>query len=757
MKADVFAELRGMGSAQPAFEGIQVQAELRETLAITTITQSYRNAGSRNIEVIYTFPLPLDAVLLEMEVTLGGKTLKGTVLPKKVAEGKYEDAVIDGDAPAMLENLHAGLYTMNVGSLLPDEKARITIRYAMFQRWQGDTLRYLLPTTIAPRYGSPRVAGLQPLQEPQTSLLAENLFTFEMRIVGGAAGRDIVSPSHEIVIAEDSDGGDSLIRLSGASAFMDRDLVITVRRGDRKPASAVTARDGDGYLLWGSFHPQFDLADDPVPRSVKIVVDCSGSMGGDSITQAREALMRVLDELRHQDWFNVVTFGSSATVLFNRQARAGKENLYYARRFLERLAADMGGTEMGLALEVAERLRCPEKVQQDVLLVTDGEIWEWEKVVARSLESKHRFFTVGVGNSVSEAFLQTLAERTGGACELVSPNEDLAECIHRQFKRIGTPCSSNSEITWPAQPVRVFPEVLPVIYNGDTCNLFAWFPEPPLGEVSLQVSLSDGSRRVMSAVAGPCACETDPYPAIARMAAALKLREIGDEKAGQSLAVRYQLVSKWTNYLAIAVRDEDGKAASLPALQRVQQMLAAGWGGFGSAKTSPMSMNREVPTFMRAKKTRQTGMASALPFWLRDMDSPDQAPPAPPPGSWIWDYPQHSPGRFLALLETILHDGVMPTAILLPLLPFGIENVLAQLVDEGIDERVVVMLFLHFLAGSIAGNVLSRQAKRVIVKACKELEVDSDIARTIKERLSTTPGEMQLKEDQYEIYRQEES
>ena len=38
-----------------------------------------------------------------------------------------------------------------------------------------------------------------------------------------------------------------------------------------------------------------------------------------------------------------------------------------------------------------------------------------------------RLFTVGVGSSVLEAFVQTLALSTGGACELLSPHEEMAE------------------------------------------------------------------------------------------------------------------------------------------------------------------------------------------------------------------------------------------------------------------------------------------------------------------------------------------
>jgi hypothetical protein len=54
MESVVFAELTGDGKVQPVFEGLQVQAELRETLAITSISQSYRNTTAKNMEVVYT-------------------------------------------------------------------------------------------------------------------------------------------------------------------------------------------------------------------------------------------------------------------------------------------------------------------------------------------------------------------------------------------------------------------------------------------------------------------------------------------------------------------------------------------------------------------------------------------------------------------------------------------------------------------------------------------------------------------------------
>jgi Ca-activated chloride channel family protein len=104
---------------------------LRDLLAEVTVSQSYQNQEQKNIEAVYTFPLPLDAVLLDLDIVIGNRHLKGAVVEKRAAETKYEDAVESGDAAVMLEELEPGMYTMNVGNLLPGENVTITFRYSL--------------------------------------------------------------------------------------------------------------------------------------------------------------------------------------------------------------------------------------------------------------------------------------------------------------------------------------------------------------------------------------------------------------------------------------------------------------------------------------------------------------------------------------------------------------------------------------------------------------------------------------------------
>ena len=54
--------------------------------------------------------------------------------------------------------------------LLAGERAVITFRYGQLLRWNGDSIRFHLPTTVAPRYGVPK---MDPHLVPQVSLLVD--------------------------------------------------------------------------------------------------------------------------------------------------------------------------------------------------------------------------------------------------------------------------------------------------------------------------------------------------------------------------------------------------------------------------------------------------------------------------------------------------------------------------------------------------------------------------------------------------------
>ena len=686
------AALECVNGEDAVLEEVRGEASIDDLMAEIAVTQRYRNPGDAPIEAVYTFPVPVDGVLLRFEVEIGDRRLAGVVVGKAEGERRYEEALTGGDAAVLLEEAGPGLYTASVGNLLPGETATIRFRYGLLLRWNGDRVRFAMPTTIAPRYGDPAAAGLAPHQEPRYVFDATRAFGLAVSVRGLLRGARFNSPSHDIRVA--TTAGATMVTLTGAPA-MDRDFVLEARSSRSDVTGAISARDFDGWVALASFRPAIPAAGHAEPRSVKIVVDCSGSMAGPSIAQAREALERILDSLQANDLFEIIAFGNDQRTLFGRETPVSETTLAQARRFVRALDADMGGTEIQAALETAYRLRSDAGLQRDLLLITDGQAWRSDEAVAEAGRSGHRVFTVGVGHAVAEAFVRSLAGATGGACELVAPREDMAERIHRHFQRMYAPRARSAAVRWPAEVVRSLPESLDTVYGGDTLHVFAWFTEKPEGAARLEVTLADG--RVVSeespilAVPGDSA-DTPPSEdampsAMARLGASRRMVAMDDEdEAGFTLALRYQLLSRWTNCIVTHVRADGEKAEGLPKIVRVPQVLAHGWHGTGMRLAQDTIYSS---TFM--PRIHDAGLAEMESYAVSPAELVERlnARPIPP---------------FPSLRE--LRAWGVPQEILAALL---------RLVGQGESETAVVVTFLYRLANSPAGKGLDGRVQTRIL------------------------------------------
>ena len=232
---------------------VSVRAKVHDLLSQTRVTQVYENSESGPIETVYTFPFPVDGVLTGVEVKIGERELFGRAVEKRAAEQEYEECLVKGDSPVMLERLESGLYTLNVGNLLPGERAEISVEFVEVLRVARGAVRYELPTTLGVWYGRPEEVGLEPHQVPEHSLFADNRFSFEMDITGLLAGTGISSPSHQVQVAAKEDG--VRVSLSRELARMDRDFVLTMEAGSISPHFAVSAPTEEGDVGSGRVHP----------------------------------------------------------------------------------------------------------------------------------------------------------------------------------------------------------------------------------------------------------------------------------------------------------------------------------------------------------------------------------------------------------------------------------------------------------------------------------------------------------------------
>ncbi|MBZ4211636.1 MAG: VIT and VWA domain-containing protein [Rhodoferax sp.] len=567
------------GGQTVALKSVHIDGRLDGLMLSVKVLQSYRNDSGKNLETVYTFPLAWGATLLGMNVELNGKRMQAAVLEKKQATEKYERAIDEGDTPVMVEKSAGGLYTANLGNLLTGEEAVIEIEYAQLLHFEQGRVRLSIPTTIAPRFGDAhRQGGLAAHETDSVNPLVEYPFTLKLDVCGQVAKANLSCLSHKVNIAA-MDGGMS-VRLE-QGAMLDRDFILSLD-GLEGQCFAATAPDGDQHAVLASFCPKLP-ARETSPLLLKILVDCSGSMGGDSIAQARAALHEVFQHLSPADHVSYSKFGSTVEhVVAKMEPCTSRFVGKVLAKALKLTDANLGGTELNQALLSTFEIKAPLNNKQDrnVLLITDGDVWRIDPVVASASKSGHRIFVVGVSSAPAESLLRDLAEKTGGACELVSPYENITNAIVRMFKRMRAAKAVDMQLDWGAKPI--WQSALPrQLFDGETVHVFAQLAAPPTAAPSLRWQAQGQRGEARADALGIEALRT-----VARMAGARRMVEAPSSEEALALALKYQLVSTQTNLILVHVRAEEDKAIGLPALQQVDQMLAAGWGGFGSVRES---------------------------------------------------------------------------------------------------------------------------------------------------------------------------
>ena len=582
-----------------ALQAMALKVHVEDACALIEQTQCWHNSEAVNIEAVYRFPLPVQASLLGVTVTLNDRLIVAEVAESRQAEQVYEQAMLDGNTAMLLEQVEPGLYTLNLGNLLADDKARVCIRYALPLNWEGRQMRLALPTTIAPRFGNPAAAGLQPHQVPQADILIEHTYSLELVLRGDLARAGISSPSHAISLSV----ADNQCRVSFAqgAAHADRDLVILLTSVTQPSASARLASAGQTDLLHAAFPIPTD--EQPHPLSLKVLVDCSGSMTGDSIELARRATQRALAQLKPGDQYAVSAFGTHlvhAPSNPTQMQTLGAEGLDpQSLRFVRQLQANLGGTSMVPALAGVFALSAQNDESADVLLVTDGETWERDTIVRLCRSSRHRVFVMGCGACPAESVVREIAEATGGAAVFVSPSEDVNAVVDRHLQRMRQPRVRSATLSLAGSLWQAPTDLSRCTFAGSTLHVFAALPAAISGPLQLDITYADG--RLLTLDSTITACRPELAADVVRIGIAAHIREslFGTDNPDTAeltrLAVEHQLISPYTHYVMVEQRGA-GAATDNPELRQIPGMLAAGWGGSGVTHSKSYL---DMPMFLR--------------------------------------------------------------------------------------------------------------------------------------------------------------
>lgn len=585
------------------FEAITLSTDVEISVSGLTarvkVKQKFENNHDQWMEGQYLFPLPDKAAVDHLAMKIGDRVIIGEIKEKQQAKKIYEKAKLTGKKASLVEQNRPNIFTNSVANIAPYETIEVTIEYqqdVIYDRKEGFSIRY--PMTITPRYSpfNPTVVLTESFSSANNIKSAHSDFFSNNNILSVLSSTDVDSPLQQntAFVSVSLDSGVTLQKIESPShtiinnQLSERKYAINLKHqtvpADRdfilkwKPIASVEPRAsifserkaGENYLSLMLMPPS--ISKEPtnkISREIIFIIDTSGSMGGESMRQAKKALSYGLSTLSPDDYFNIIQFNSSSEKLFKASRSVNASNLQTGNNYVKSLSAN-GGTEMFSAIEMAldmpsediEKLAATPLRQ--IVFLTDGAVSN-EAQLFQLIDNRlddSRLYTVGIGSAPNEFFMKKAARFGRGTFTFIADIQQSREKIQSLFDKISAPQLTHISIVWPPHTeVESWPQKIPDLYDGQPLWIKAKINRRA-GDINISgrlgstfwqgnMSLDKAVSRVnkqRSGIAGLWAREK-----IASIINSAYHGQVNDEQKRQIIdtAIEHHLVSRFTSLVAV--------------------------------------------------------------------------------------------------------------------------------------------------------------------------------------------------------------
>ena len=315
---------------------------------------------------------------------------------------------------------------------------------------------------VAPRYTPIKKTGgkkgretlglknLIPNTDNNTPLIKETAYTLRIEAVLSNPVRikKVSSPSHpvEVFLGKDK----VVVNLTRENELLDSDFVLVVSLEEESRCRLTVGKHPEfGAFGLLELVPELDVTPSGNENyEYTFLIDVSGSMCGEKLTQAKRALRLALRNLMAGDRFNIIAFESEFQCFSKDPVPYNQASLDKADQWIKVLT-DLGGTQIYDPLEyVLNGCGSLEGYDRILLLFTDGQVGNEEEIIrlVRNHNQSLSLYPFGIDTAVNKYFIDTLAEAGNGMPEYIYTGERIEDKVLRQFSRIHQPYIASPEI-----------------------------------------------------------------------------------------------------------------------------------------------------------------------------------------------------------------------------------------------------------------------------------------------------------------------
>lgn len=562
-------------------------------IASVNVTQQFHNPYDSKIEASYVFPLPQNAAVNEFVMTVGDRKIRGIIREKEKAKQIYEAAKAQGHVASLMTQQRPNIFTQKVANIEPGKQIDIDIRYFNTLRYDDGAYEFVFPMVVGPRFNPSPGDGIGAVargdhgtsgQATEVQYLAPNERSghdvdVTVNINAGIKIEDINCINHAVE-TEKLSPCYRTVTLAKNDRIPNKDFVLRYQiASDQIKTAMLTHEDDNGQYFTMMVYPPKSLADvRRSPMEMVFVLDCSGSMRGAPMKQAKAAIRHALLSLTDRDTFQIIRFSNNASQLGSEPVLATAENVERGLQYLNGLSGT-GGTQMIEGIKAALDFPHDEGRFRLVSFMTDGYIGNEQQILS-TLHQKlgsARIFSFGVGSSPNRFLMDRMASLGKGAVAYLSLNGDAVKVVNRFNDQISHPAMTDLTIDWGNMNVTdVYPSRLPDLIVGRPVVLTGRFTgEPGTVKINGRVDMEPASFDVaIDEQEGQ-----KPHQGIAAVWARLKIKDLmlqkaevpaaaeAIENAVTQTALAYNLMSKFTSFVAVdSMTKTDGKFGTTVAV-----------------------------------------------------------------------------------------------------------------------------------------------------------------------------------------------
>ncbi|XP_054990152.1 inter-alpha-trypsin inhibitor heavy chain H1 [Sorex araneus] len=437
---------------------LKVNCKVTSRFAHYVITSQVVNNADEAKEVAFDVEIPKTAFISDFAITADGTSFVGNIKDKTLAWKQYRKAAVSGENSGLVRTSGRTMEQFTI-HVTVGPRSKVTFHLTYEELLKRNLMQYDIVIRVKPRQlvhhfeidvdiFEPQ--GIRKLDAQAPFLPKELADQLIKKSFSGKKGHVFFRPT---VSQQQSCP-------TCSTSLMNGDFRVTYDVLRDKTCDLLVANNYFAHF----FAPQ-NLTN--LNKNLVFVIDISTSMEGQKVKQTKEALLKILEDMRPDDYFDLVLFGTNVQVWRGSLVRASEANLQQARNFVRRFslagATNLnGGLLQGINILNRAQGSLPELRNHAPILImlTDGEPTEGVtdrsqilQNVRSAIRGRFPLYNLGFGQNVDFNFLDVMSMENNGRAKRIFEDHDATQQLQGFYNQVANPLLMDVELQYPQDAI----------------------------------------------------------------------------------------------------------------------------------------------------------------------------------------------------------------------------------------------------------------------------------------------------------------